>query len=133
MSTRCLNKVTIIGNIGEEPRLTSTSNNTPVCTFRVATNRSWTPKGETEEREETEWHYVVSFGKLAEICKQILQQGSKVYIGGRIQNRDLTNSEGESFRRTEIVASEMIALSKRKNYQKSRPELEKNQTEKTGE
>jgi single-strand DNA-binding protein len=81
----------------------------------MATNRSWSPKDSNEKREETQWHSVVAFSKLAEICDMILQKGTKVYISGRIQNRDFTNAEGESFRRTEVVALEMIAFSKRKD------------------
>lgn len=112
----------IIGNVGEEPKLTSTGVGTPVCTFNVATNRSWLPKGATERREETQWHHVAAFNKLAEICSQVLTKGTKVFISGRVQNRQLTNANGETFRKTEIVASDMIAFDKRKDAQNTPPD-----------
>jgi len=115
VASRSLNRVMIIGNVGEEPRLSSTNSGTPVCTFNVVTDRSWLPRGATERREETQWHYVVSFNKLAEICSQVLTKGTKVFISGRIQNKELTNAKGETFKRTEIVASDMIAFDKRKD------------------
>jgi len=127
MSGRTFNRALIIGNVGGEPKFTSTSNsNVPVCTFRVATNRTWTPSGQQEKREETEWHYVVSFAKLAEICYQILTNGTKVFVAGRVQNRELTNDKGEKFKKTEIVASEVIALDKRKQAPKNNLEKETN-------
>lgn len=114
MASRCLNRIMIIGNVGEEPRLSSTKRSNPVCTFSVATNRSWTPKGSIEKKEETQWHYVVTFNKLAEICSQILTKSTKVFISGRIQTREFTNLEGQKVRKTEIVAFDVIALDKRK-------------------
>jgi single-strand DNA-binding protein len=108
----------IIGNVGEEPRVTSTNSGTSVCTFNVATNRSWLPRGATERKEETQWHHVVAFNKLAEICSQVLTKSTKVFISGRIQNREITNVKGEILKRTEIVASDMIAFDKRKDSRK---------------
>lgn len=112
--SRSLNRVLIIGNVGGEPRLTATNSGTPVCSFSVATNRSWRPRGSTEKREETEWHYVVAFAGLAERCSQILTRGTKVFVIGRLQNREFTEPTGEKIRKTEIVASEIIATDKRK-------------------
>lgn len=117
MRSRTLNRVIIIGNVGGEPRLTSTNAGAPVCTFNVATNRSWLPRGATERREETQWHHVVAFNKLAEICSQVLTKGTKVFVSGRVQNRQVVNLNGETLRRAEIVASDMIALDKRKDTQ----------------
>ena len=88
-----------------------------MCTFSVATNRPWLPKGANERREETQWHYIVAFNKLAEICSQILTKSTKVFVAGRIQNRELVNPKGEKFRKTEIVARDVIALDKRKDAQ----------------
>lgn len=104
----------IIGNVGGEPKFTLTNAGVPVCTFSVATNRSWLPKGATERREETQWHHVVAFNKLAEICSQILTKSTKVFVSGRVQNREVVNPKGEKSRITEIVARDVIALDKRK-------------------
>jgi single-strand DNA-binding protein len=130
MSSRTWNKAMIIGNLGGEPRLTSTGSGTPVCTFTVATNRSWIPKGSSERREDTEWHYVVAFGKLAEICSRILTKGTKAFVSGRIQNRRIVSQDGEEKRRTEIVAANLIALDRRKDS--SLPSKEKNGQEEEG-
>lgn len=118
MSSRSWNKVMIIGNVGEEPNILSTNTGIPLCTFNVATNRSWLPKGATERREETQWHHIVAFSKLAEICGQILTRGTKVFISGRLRNREFANPKGETFRKTEIVAADVIALEKRKDARK---------------
>jgi len=107
----------IIGNVGSEPRVASTNTGVPACTFSVATNRSWLPKGATERREETQWHYVVAFNKLAEICSQILTKSTKVFVSGRVQNREVVNPKGEKFRKTEIVARDVIAFERRKDIQ----------------
>lgn len=121
MGSRSLNKVMIIGNVGSEPRVVSTNTGVPVCTFSVATNRSWLPRGATERREETQWHHVVAFNKLAEICSQILTRSTKVFVLGRVQNREVINPKGEKFRKTEIVARDVIALDKRKDTQTAAP------------
>ena len=105
----------IIGNVGEEPRFTSTNSGNSVCTFSLATNRSWLPKGETERREETQWHNVVVFSKLAEICNQILTRGTKVFVSGRLQSRKITNLQGEEIKTTEVVGLNVLALDKRKS------------------
>lgn len=115
MGSRSLNKAMIIGNVGDEPKLSSTSNGVGTCAFSVATNRSWLSKGENERREETQWHHIVAFDKLAEICNKILTKGTKVFISGRIQNRQFEDANGETARRAEIVASDMIAIGKRKD------------------
>lgn len=117
MGSRSWNKVMIIGNVGSEPRLASTNTGVPVCTFSVATNRSWLPRGATERREETQWHHVVVFNKLAEICSQILTKSTKVFVSGRVQSKEVVNPKGEKFRKTEICASDVIALDKRKDAQ----------------
>lgn len=117
MSSRCLNKVVLIGNVGEEPRLTYTNNGSPVCTFKMATNRSWRPQGASEKKEETQWHFVVAFSKLAEICSQILTKGTKVFVSGRLQTRRLTSQNGEKFKKVEVVARKVIGLDKRKTNQ----------------
>lgn len=115
MSSRSLNKIVVIGNIGEEPKRFPTKAGKSICTFSVVTNRSWVVKRTGERKEAAQWHYVVAFNKLAEICSQILSKGTKVFVSGRIQTRQVVNSQGERVRKTEIVASDIIALDKRKD------------------
>lgn len=117
MSSRSLNRVMLVGNVGQEPRLASTNTGAPVCSFSVATNRSWLPRGATERREEVQWHQVVAFSGLADICSQILTKGTKVFILGRIKSNKFVNPEGLEIKRTEIIASQVIALDKRKGVQ----------------
>lgn len=108
---RSLNKVMLIGNLGADPEVRHTSSGLPVATFRMAT--SWTRGGsEGGQREEnTEWHNIVAWRRLAEICQQYLKKGSKVYIEGRIQTRSWDDaSSGQKRYMTEIVANEMIML-----------------------
>lgn len=105
----------VIGNIGEEPKRFPTKAGKSRCTFSVATNRSWVVKRTGERKEATQWHQVVAFNKLAEICSQILSKGTKVFISGRIQTREVVNIKGERVRKVEIVASDTIALDKRKD------------------
>ena len=102
---------TITGNLGSDPEVRHTSSGLPVATFRMAT--SWTRGGsEGGQREEnTEWHNIVAWRRLAEICQQYLKKGSKVYIEGRIQTRSWDDaSTGQKRYMTEIVANEMIML-----------------------
>ena len=107
---RSLNKVMLIGNLGVDPEVRHTSSGVPVANFRMATSRSWsTDGGRTEER--TEWHNVVAWRRLAEICQQYLKKGSKVYIEGRIETRSWDDaSTGQKKYMTEIIADQMIML-----------------------
>jgi single-strand DNA-binding protein len=100
----------LIGNLGVDPEVRHTSSGLPVATFRMAT--SWSRSAEGGQREEnTEWHNIVAWRKLAEICQQYLKKGSKVYIEGRIQTRSWDDaSTGQKRYMTEIVANEMIML-----------------------
>ncbi len=109
MAVRSLNKVMLIGNLTRDPNLRYTPNNTSVCSFGLATNRSWTNQdGSIEER--TDFHNIVAWTKLAEICDQILQKGDKVYLEGRIQTREWKSDDGADRRITEIVLDSMIKL-----------------------
>jgi single-strand DNA-binding protein len=114
MSSRCLNKIQIVGNLGNKPNFKITQSGTPICTFLVATNRSWKPKNSNEVKEETQWHYVVTFNKLAEICEKVLTKTTKVFVSGRLQTRQFVDDNGEQLKKTEIVASQVIGLDKRK-------------------
>ena len=103
-----LNKVMLIGNLGRDPEIRHTQAGTAVATFSVATNERWnTTEGEKAER--TEWHRVIAFGKLAEICGQHLAKGRTVYIEGRLQTRSW-EKDGEKRSVTEIVAGSVQFL-----------------------
>lgn len=109
MSSRSLNKVTLIGNLTRDPELRFTPTGTAVCTFGLATNRSWTTDN-GEKREETEFHRIVSWNKLAELCSQLLAKGRKVYVEGRLQTRNWNGNDGTAHTTTEIVIEDMIIL-----------------------
>lgn len=104
-----LNKAMIIGNITRDIELKKTQGGQDVCSFSVATNRSWKNK-DGEKQEEVEFHNVVAWGKLAEIIAQYLKKGSKVYIDGRLQTRQWEDKDGGKRSTTEIVAENMIML-----------------------
>ena len=112
--TRGLNKVMIIGRLGRDPEMRYTPNGRPVTAFSVAVNRTWVA-GDGDKREETEWFNIVAWGNLAEICKQHLRKDQTAYIEGRLQTRRWDDPEGKKHFRTEIVASEMIVLSERRD------------------
>ena len=109
---RSINKAIIVGNLTRDPEMRYTPNGQAVTSFGVATNRRWTTN-EGEQREETEFHNVVAWGKLAEICSQLLRKGRKVYIEGRLQTRSWEGKDGVTRRRTEIVTRDMVVLDKR--------------------
>jgi single-strand DNA-binding protein len=114
MSSRSLNKVLLIGNLTRDPELRYTPQGTPVCTFGLATNRSWQPTN-GERQEETEFHRIVAWNKLAELCSELLFKGRKVYVEGRLQTRNWTDAQGQERTTVEIVIENMIVLdSKRK-------------------
>lgn len=99
----------IIGNLTRDPEARTTSDGTPVTTFSVATNFRWTDtQGNKQER--AEFHNVVAWRKLAEICSQYLKKGSRVYVEGRIQTRSWDDQQGQKHYRTEIVAESVIML-----------------------
>lgn len=116
MSARSLNKVMLIGNLTRDPNLRFTPNGAAVCSFGVATNRSWTPSDGGEKQERVDFHNIVSWSKLAEICGQLLHKGDKVYVEGRIQTRDWKTEEGEDRRITEIVIDNMVLLKNAGGY-----------------
>ena len=116
MAARSLNKVMLIGNLTRDPELRYTSNGTAVVSFGVATNRSYTPSNSSEAVEDVEFHNIVAWAKLAELCDKLLKKGDKVYLEGRLQTRDWEDEQtGKKMYRTEIVANEMIILSNKKD------------------
>jgi len=107
-----INKATLIGNLGADPETRYTPNGTPVATFSIATTEKHKDKdGNVQER--TEWHRIVAWARLGEICQEYLGKGSKVYIEGRIQTRKWKDSQGIDHYTTEIVAREMKMLTPR--------------------
>lgn len=110
MASRSLNKVMLIGNLTRDPELRYTPQGTAVCSFGLATNRSWQSSNGNERQEETEFHRIVAWQKLAELCSQLLFKGRKVYVEGRLQTRKWTGSDGQERQTTEIVIDNMIVL-----------------------
>ena len=104
-----VNKAILVGNLGADPEVRHTAGGTPVANFRMATSENYTNRdGQRETR--TEWHRIVAFGKLAEICGQYLKKGKQVYIEGRIQTREWEDQSGNKKYTTEIVANQMQML-----------------------
>lgn len=107
--SKSLNKVMLIGNLTRDPELRYTPSSTAVCTFSIATNRNWVD-GSGQKQEDVQFHRLVAWAKLAEICAEILHKGRKVYVQGRLQTRNWQTKEGEDRQTVEIVVDEMIAL-----------------------
>ena len=110
MSARSLNKVQLIGNLTRDPNLRYTGNGTAVCSFGLATNRSWTPQDGGDKQEKVEFNNIVAWSKLADICGQLLHKGDKVYLEGRLQTRDWKADDGTDRRIAEVVIDNMILL-----------------------
>ena len=106
---RSLNKAIIIGNLGADPEVRSTSGGARVASFSVATSRSWTSR-EGGQQEKTEWHRIVAWAKLADVVERYLKKGDRVYIEGEIQYRQYEDKDGVTKYMTEINAREMIML-----------------------
>lgn len=109
---RSLNKVELIGNLTRDPELRYTPQGTAVCTFGLATNRYWTTEN-GEKKEDVEFHRIVAWNKLGELCGQLLAKGRKVYVEGRLQTRKWSGQDGVERTTTEIVISDMIILDNR--------------------
>ena len=115
-----MNKALLIGNLGNDPEVRETNGGTAVANFTVATTEVRRKDGEREEH--TEWHRVVAFGRLAEICGKYLSKGSKVFIEGRIQTRKWEDKDGSTRYTTEIVANQLEMLGGKKGNTPSAPE-----------
>jgi len=109
MSARSLNKVLLIGNLTRDPELRYTPTGTAVCTFGLATNREWVDAS-GQKQEGAEFHKIVAWTKLAEICSQLLFKGRKAYVSGRLQTRNWQGQDGAERTTTEVVIDEMIAF-----------------------
>ena len=124
---RGVNKVILVGNLGQKPEMRYTQTNTAVATLSIATSESWKDKDSGELREKTEWHRVVFFGKLAEIAEQYLDKGSQLYVEGKLQTRKWQDKEGNDRYTTEILGNAMNMLGGRQSsgdggdYDQSQP------------
>ena len=109
MATRSVNKVILLGNLTRDPELRYTPQGIPVADFGIATNREWVADG--EKQEVADFHNIVAWSKLGELCSQLLKKGSKVYVEGRLQTREWQTETGEKRYKTEVVITEMVLLS----------------------
>lgn len=109
MASRSINRIIILGNLTRDPELKYTPTGAPVCTFGVATNRSWTTQ-DGQIKEEVQYHRVVAWHKLAELCSKLLSKGRKVYLEGRISYRSFTGKDGLQRNITEIVLDDFIVF-----------------------
>jgi single-strand DNA-binding protein len=117
---RSLNKVMLIGNLTRDPELRYTPQGTAVASFGLATNRSWKTDG-GENHEETEFHKIVAWQKLAELCSQLLSKGRKVYVEGRLQTRSFTGKDGTAKTSTEVVIDDMVLLDSKHGAESGAP------------
>jgi len=114
MASRGINKVILVGNLGQDPDTRSTQGGSIVTQLSIATGEAWKDNnGQLQER--TEWHRIVVWGRLAEIARDYLRKGSKVYLEGRLQTRKWQDKEGRDQYTTEIVASELQMLDRKPN------------------
>lgn len=107
---RGVNKVILVGNLGQDPEIKYMPSGQAVCNISIATTESWNDKASGEKVEKTEWHRVVFFRRLAEIAGEYLRKGSQVYIEGRLQTRKWQDQSGNDRYTTEIVANDMQML-----------------------
>ena len=114
MPSRCLNRVTLIGNLTRDPELRYTPGGMAVASFGIATNRVWVTK-QGERKEDAQFHRIVAWNKLAELCSQLLSKGRRVYVEGRIQYREYTDQENNKKQITEIIIDDMIILDNKGN------------------
>ncbi len=109
MAQRSLNKVLLLGNLGKDPEVRYTSSGRAVATFTLATSQQWRDQ-DGNDQERTEWHRVVAWGRLGEVCGEYLSKGKQVFIEGRIQSREWEDQEGNKRTTVEIIANDMIML-----------------------
>ena len=111
--SRSLNKVILIGNLTRDPELRYTPQGSAVASFVIATNREWMSEG--TKKEAADFHNIVAWNKLGELCSQLLTKGAKAYVEGRLQTREWNDSQGIKKYKTEVVIDEMIILSSKRN------------------
>ena len=110
-----VNKVIIIGNLGRDPEVRYAPSGAAICNVAIATSRSWKDKTSGERQEETEWHRVVFYDRLAEIAGEYLKKGKSIYVEGRLKTRKWTDKDGAEKITTEIIAQEMTMLGGRED------------------
>ncbi|RPJ17014.1 MAG: single-stranded DNA-binding protein [Desulfobacteraceae bacterium] len=108
-----INKAIIVGRLGRDPEIRYTPGGVAVANFSVATSEEWKDKESNEKKERTEWHRIVAFGKLGEICGEYLSKGKMIYVEGRIQTRSWEDKDGNKKYTTEIVASDVQFLDRK--------------------
>ena len=111
--SRGVNKVILVGNLGQKPDMKYTQSNTAVANLSLATSESWKDRDSGDLKTKTEWHRVVYFGKLAEIAEQYLDKGSKVYVEGKLQTRKWQDQAGNDRYTTEVLGQELTMLDSR--------------------
>ncbi len=114
-----VNKVILIGNLGQKPEMRYTATNSAVANLSIATTESWKDKESGEMRDKTEWHRVVFFGKPAETIEKYLDKGSKIYVEGKLQTRKWQDKEGKDRWTTEIIGNQFNFLDSRPNQNES--------------
>ena len=107
---KSVNKVILVGRLGRDPELKYTASGVPFCRFSMATDDTWNDKASGERQERTEWHNIVAWDRLAEICNQYLTKGRLVYIEGSLQTREWDDQDGNKRKTTEIRARDMVLL-----------------------
>jgi single-strand DNA-binding protein len=120
--SRGVNKVIIVGNLGNDPDVRFMPNGNAVANFSVATSETWKDKQTGEQKEKTEWHRIVIYQRLAEIAGKYLKKGSKVYLEGKLQTRKWQNQQGQDQYTTEIVVNEMQMLDGRNSNAQNMPQ-----------
>lgn len=113
MASRGINKVILIGHLGAKPDIRYTRNNEAIANLSIATSETWKDKRTGEPREQTEWHRCVAYRRLAEICGEYLDKGSKVYIEGRLQTRKWAGQDGVERYTTEVIVADLQMLDAR--------------------
>ena len=109
MAQRSLNKVLLLGNIGRDPEVRYTASGKAVATFTLATSQRWRDQ-DGNDQERTEWHRIVAWGRLGEICGEYLSKGKQIFIEGRIQSREWEDQDGNKRTTVEVIANDMIML-----------------------
>lgn len=126
MASRSINRVILLGNLTRDPELKYTPAGTAVCTFGIATNRAWTTS-DGQTKEDAQYHRIVAWQKLAELCSKLLVKGKKVYLEGRITYRDYTDKNGQQRQVTEIVLDDFIVFNDGKKMEGGQSREENNE------
>jgi single-strand DNA-binding protein len=116
-----INKVILIGNLGSDPEVRYTPSGVAVAQFNIATSEEWKDKDSGEKKERTEWHRIVAWRRLGEICGEYLSKGQQVYVEGRIQTNAWEDKEGNKRYTTEIIANTVQFLGRRESSENARP------------